>query len=47
MLNEGIHLAPSKYEAWFLTIAHTKNDIDETIEAAYRSFKTVAADFYS
>ena len=24
MLHEGINLAPSKYEAWFLTIAHTE-----------------------
>lgn len=24
MLDEGINLAPSKYEAWFLTIMHTQ-----------------------
>ncbi|WP_078395287.1 glutamate-1-semialdehyde 2,1-aminomutase [Shouchella patagoniensis] len=46
MLEEGIHLAPSKYEAWFLTTAHTKKDIDETIEAAHRSFKIVSDQFY-
>lgn len=34
MLDQGINLAPSKYEAWFLTIAHTEADIDATIEAA-------------
>jgi glutamate-1-semialdehyde 2,1-aminomutase len=34
MLDQGINLAPSKYEAWFLTIAHTDADIDKTIEAA-------------
>lgn len=34
MLAEGINLAPSKYEAWFMTIAHTTEDIDVTIEAA-------------
>lgn len=34
MLDQGINLAPSKYEAWFLTTAHTEADIDETIEAA-------------
>ena len=27
MLQQGINLAPSKYEAWFLTIAHTEEDI--------------------
>jgi glutamate-1-semialdehyde 2,1-aminomutase len=34
MLEHGICLAPSKYEAWFLTTAHTDADIDETIHAA-------------
>ncbi|MCM3784914.1 glutamate-1-semialdehyde 2,1-aminomutase [Neobacillus mesonae] len=42
MLNRGIHLAPSKYEAWFLTTAHTEADIDATIEAAEDSFKVMA-----
>jgi glutamate-1-semialdehyde 2,1-aminomutase len=34
MLAEGVVLAPSKYEAWFLTTAHTEADIHATIEAA-------------
>ncbi|RTE00706.1 glutamate-1-semialdehyde 2,1-aminomutase [Paenibacillus whitsoniae] len=34
MLDQGINLAPSKYEAWFLTIAHTEADIAYTLEAA-------------
>jgi len=38
MLEEGINLAPSKYEAWFLTTAHTEADIDETILAVDRAF---------
>ncbi|MCM3129502.1 MULTISPECIES: glutamate-1-semialdehyde 2,1-aminomutase [unclassified Paenibacillus] len=42
MLNRGVHLAPSKYEAWFLTTAHTEADIDATIEAAEQSFKAMA-----
>lgn len=37
MLDRGINLAPSKYEAWFLTTAHTENDIDLTIEAANKA----------
>jgi glutamate-1-semialdehyde 2,1-aminomutase len=36
MLEEGVCLAPSKYEAWFLTTAHTEADIDYTIQAADR-----------
>ncbi|MGM8216289.1 glutamate-1-semialdehyde 2,1-aminomutase [Bacillaceae bacterium W0354] len=39
MLDRGIHLAPSKYEAWFLTIAHTEEDIDETLAAVEETFK--------
>ncbi|RKD21017.1 glutamate-1-semialdehyde aminotransferase [Ammoniphilus oxalaticus] len=38
MLDQGINLAPSKYEAWFLTIAHTEEDIIKTIEAVNQSF---------
>lgn len=34
MLGEGVLLAPSKYEAWFLTTAHTEEDVDATIAAA-------------
>lgn len=38
MLHRGINLAPSKYEAWFLTTAHTEEDIQKTIEAAEEAF---------
>ncbi len=31
LINRGINIAPSKYEAWFLTTAHTEADIDETL----------------
>lgn len=44
MLNRGINLAPSKYEAWFLTTAHTDADIDATLEAAESSFAAMAAE---
>ncbi|OUS74729.1 aspartate aminotransferase family protein [Paenibacillus sp. MY03] len=37
MLDQGINLAPSKYEAWFLTTAHTDADIEATIEAAKKA----------
>jgi glutamate-1-semialdehyde 2,1-aminomutase len=39
MLNEGIYLAPSKYEAWFLTTSHSNADIEKTIAAVEQSFK--------
>lgn len=38
MLEQGINLAPSKYEAWFLTITHTDKEIDETLVAVERAF---------
>lgn len=38
MLEQGINLAPSKYEAWFLTTAHTKEDIETTLAAAEHAF---------
>ncbi|AIQ44955.1 glutamate-1-semialdehyde aminotransferase [Paenibacillus sp. FSL R7-0273] len=44
MLSRGINLAPSKYEAWFLTTAHTDADIDATLEAAEASFQAMAAE---
>lgn len=43
MLNRGVNLAPSKYEAWFLTIAHTDEDIDFTLKAVEASFKEMAS----
>lgn len=43
MLNNGINLAPSKYEAWFLTTAHTEADVEETLDAVDRSFEVLAA----
>jgi len=33
MLQHGINLAPSKYEAWFVTIKHTEEDIRQTLQA--------------
>lgn len=41
MLDQGICLAPSKYEAWFLTIAHTASHIERTIEAAHEAFRRI------
>ncbi|WBL15935.1 glutamate-1-semialdehyde 2,1-aminomutase [Sutcliffiella sp. NC1] len=41
MLHEGINLAPSKYEAWFLTTAHTEEDIQLTLQAVERAFEKI------
>jgi glutamate-1-semialdehyde 2,1-aminomutase len=39
MLEEGIYLAPSKYEAWFLTLAHSDEDISYTLQAVEHAFQ--------
>ncbi len=38
MLDEGVYLAPSAFEASFLSTAHTDEDIEATIAAAERCF---------
>jgi len=38
MLDEGIYLAPSAFEAGFVSAAHTPDEIDATIAAAARVF---------
>jgi glutamate-1-semialdehyde 2,1-aminomutase len=42
MLHQGINLAPSKYEAWFITLAHTEEDIRTTIQAVERAFEKMS-----
>ncbi|WP_077211022.1 glutamate-1-semialdehyde 2,1-aminomutase [Bacillus dakarensis] len=42
MLSQGINLAPSKYEAWFITIAHTEEDIEAAIQAVNYAFETMS-----
>ena len=41
MLEEGIYLAPSAFEAGFVSAAHSDDDLDETIAAASRVFATL------
>ena len=43
MLNRGIFLAPSQFEALFVSSAHTDEDIDRTVEAARESLEAVKA----
>ncbi|EJL81086.1 glutamate-1-semialdehyde 2,1-aminomutase [Pantoea sp. GM01] len=38
MLEEGVYLAPSAFEAGFMSLAHSQEDIQRTIDAARRSF---------
>lgn len=43
MLDRGVALAPSQFEAAFLSTAHTDADLDKTVTAARESLKTLAA----
>lgn len=41
MLDAGVYLAPSSYEAGFVSAAHTEADLQNTIDAAGRILKTL------
>jgi len=43
MLDRGIYLAPSQFEAMFVSTAHTDQDLEETLDAARASLKQVFA----
>jgi glutamate-1-semialdehyde 2,1-aminomutase len=42
MLEEGVYLAPSAFEAGFVSAAHTYDDLTATIQAAERVFAKLA-----
>lgn len=41
MLEQGIYLAPSAFEAGFVSAAHTQHDIDDTLTAANAAFQVL------
>ncbi len=41
MMNEGVYLAPSQFEAGFISLAHKDDLLDRTIEAANRALQTM------
>ena len=42
MLENGVYLPPSQYEAWFVSWAHSDADIEKTIDAARKAFAACA-----
>ena len=42
MLRRGVYLAPSQFEAAFLSLAHTAEDVARTVEAHYLTLKELA-----
>ena len=41
MLREGVYLAPSQFEAGFISITHTDELLDRTVEAARHAFRSL------
>jgi glutamate-1-semialdehyde 2,1-aminomutase len=41
MLKRGVYIAPSQFEAFFVSAAHEKEDIDRTVQAAFDALKVV------
>jgi glutamate-1-semialdehyde 2,1-aminomutase len=41
MLNEGVYLAPSQFEAGFVSVTHTEEVIQQTIEGARKAFQAL------
>ncbi|MBI4216959.1 MAG: glutamate-1-semialdehyde 2,1-aminomutase [Chloroflexi bacterium] len=41
MLEAGVYLPPSQFEAWFLSLAHTEQDVEATIAAAARALSVL------
>ena len=44
MLKKRIYLPPSQFEAWFVSLAHTEDEIEETIKAVYKVLKKMHKD---
>ena len=44
MLKRGVYLAPSQFEAFFVSAAHGRQDLDLTIQAAFDALKVVGQD---
>ncbi len=39
LLEEGVYIAPSQFEAGFMSAVHTEEDIERTIEANYKAMQ--------
>lgn len=44
MLNHGVYLPPSQYEAAFISLAHSSSDIERTLEAHGKSLESAITD---
>ena len=42
MLDRGVYLPPSQFEAWFPSLAHSEAHVERTLEAAAEALAQVA-----
>ena len=42
MMEQGVYLAPSQFESWFISLAHTDEDIAATLKAAREALRREA-----
>ncbi|MCD6288119.1 MAG: aspartate aminotransferase family protein, partial [Candidatus Hydrogenedentes bacterium] len=43
MLERGVYLAPSQFEACFVSLAHTEDDIDQTVACAADAMRSLCS----
>jgi glutamate-1-semialdehyde 2,1-aminomutase len=43
LVERGVYGPPSQFEAWFVSLAHTSEDIEHTVEAAQEALKELAS----
>jgi len=41
MLEKGVYLPPSQFEAWFVSLAHGEKEIEFTVEKIYEALKEI------
>ena len=39
MMEQGVYLPPSQFEAWFVSLAHSQKDLEKTVEACDEAFR--------
>ena len=39
LLDEGVYIAPSQFEAGFMSAIHSDKELDQTIEASFKALK--------
>jgi glutamate-1-semialdehyde 2,1-aminomutase len=42
MLERGVYVPPSQFEAWFVSLAHEERHVEQTLEAAREALAEVA-----